>query len=353
MHNIVQKIILLDSERTPAEQKFVPLQGIAWQIEKVPVISIWEMIYNSSNEILFYQPDLDESAIGSDVYFKRCFEQDFCQYSLANNLNFFGSWYANQPLYEYNPPYYCADYFCKNRQYLEISYQNLYDFESKSVFAAAVKVKITGNYMYMPYSRFPQYSHPSVVLRPGDVVIDAGVSGTDHGATHKFLNSVGTEGSVFGFEPGKNDFKLALEKLGNIPNYKLLPFGLLDRDCVVNFSENPNGGSHVIEGLPGGDLQTCEIKTLDTFCLEYKLSKVDFIKMDIEGSELKALQGAENILRQFKPNLAICIYHKPQDLYEIILYLLKLDLGYKFFCGHHGPYIWDTVLYATARHEQI
>ncbi len=72
-----------------------------------------------------------------------------------------------------------------------------------------------------------------------------------------------------------------------------------------------------------------------------------FIKMDIEGAELKALEGVkETILRCF-PKLAICIYHKPKDICEIGNYILSLNSCYKFYNRHYTTYRCGTVLYAA------
>ena len=57
--------------------------------------------------------------------------------------------------------------------------------------------------------------------------------------------------------------------------------------------------------------------------------------MDIEGAEMEALKGSKDILIAQKSKLAICVYHLNEHLYEIILYLNSLNLGYKFWMGHH------------------
>ena len=68
--------------------------------------------------------------------------------------------------------------------------------------------------------------------------------------------------------------------------------------------------------------------------------------MDIEGSELAALKGAKRIIKQYKPKLAICVYHKCEDIFKIPLYLHELVPEYKIMIRQHRYDLYDTVLYA-------
>lgn len=65
--------------------------------------------------------------------------------------------------------------------------------------------------------------------------------------------------------------------------------------------------------------------------------KITYIKMDIEGMELDALKGAEGLIRCYKPKLAICVYHKMEDMVEIPAYIKSLHCGYHFYLRHY----WD------------
>ncbi|RLB34963.1 MAG: hypothetical protein DRH12_17020 [Deltaproteobacteria bacterium] len=87
------------------------------------------------------------------------------------------------------------------------------------------------------------------------------------------------------------------------------------------------------------------IKTikLDDFL---RTKKVTLIKADIEGMELSMLKGAKRIISLWKPKLAICVYHYPNDLLDIIQYLQHLVPQYKFALRHHSPRQLETVLYA-------
>ena len=69
--------------------------------------------------------------------------------------------------------------------------------------------------------------------------------------------------------------------------------------------------------------------------------------MDIEGAEQKALQGAVETLKRFKPDLAISIYHSLKDYSEIALWIDSLQLGYKFHVRHFTIHLEETVLFAT------
>ena len=77
-----------------------------------------------------------------------------------------------------------------------------------------------------------------------------------------------------------------------------------------------------------------------------KDERVTFIKMDIEGAELKSLMGARNTIIKNHPRLAICAYHKPEDLYELPGYILSLVPEYKFLLRHYCTSQYETVLYA-------
>ena len=71
-----------------------------------------------------------------------------------------------------------------------------------------------------------------------------------------------------------------------------------------------------------------------------------FIKMDLEGMELEALQGAERLIHRCKPKLAICIYHSISDLWEIPLYIKKMNPAYKMYIRQHTPHYTEAVCYA-------
>jgi len=74
---------------------------------------------------------------------------------------------------------------------------------------------------------------------------------------------------------------------------------------------------------------------------------ITFINMDIEGCELEAIKGSKRIIIKSKPDLAISIYHRPSDLWEIVLELHKICPGYRFAIRNYSGYPAETVLYAT------
>ncbi|MCL1999479.1 MAG: FkbM family methyltransferase [Turicibacter sp.] len=76
-------------------------------------------------------------------------------------------------------------------------------------------------------------------------------------------------------------------------------------------------------------------------------SPATFIKMDIEGAELSALKGAAETIRRHKPRLAICCYHKKDDLIILPHYIRQLHSGYKFYLRKYTPHSGELVLYAV------
>jgi hypothetical protein len=72
----------------------------------------------------------------------------------------------------------------------------------------------------------------------------------------------------------------------------------------------------------------------------------NLIKMDVEGSEMDALEGARKTLAAHRPGLAISAYHTPHHLWQIPEQLASWNLGYTFYLRAHMHQGFDTVLYA-------
>lgn len=73
---------------------------------------------------------------------------------------------------------------------------------------------------------------------------------------------------------------------------------------------------------------------------------ITFIKMDIEGAEKESILGAKEIIKKYKPKLAICVYHKLEDIYMIPKMIKELVPEYKLYLRHHSLGMWETVCYA-------
>ena len=93
-----------------------------------------------------------------------------------------------------------------------------------------------------------------------------------------------------------------------------------------------------------GDAKGCVVALDDALGSE----PVTYIKMDIEGAEMRGLRGAEGIIRAQKPRLAVCAYHHIRDLWELPLAIHELVPEYRIYLRHHTNLEYETVCYAVA-----
>jgi len=98
----------------------------------------------------------------------------------------------------------------------------------------------------------------------------------------------------------------------------IYPKGVWDKDewlPLHKHAAHSGGDSFVLDrDTAAGRL---ELTTIDRLVKELRLARVDFIKMDIEGAEMKALKGAGSTIRAYHPVLALAVYHVPTDREEI------------------------------------
>ena len=173
--------------------------------------------------------------------------------------------------------------------------------------------------------------------RDTEVFVDAGAYNGD--SINDFLAWVGNKHyKIYAIEPLSDMCEEIRNK--NIPNVEAINCAAWNRKEMLYFSSNMRGSGvrkNENEGYTVGGI-------IDEIVGE---DKVSFIKMDIEGAELKALEGAKETILKWYPRLAICIYHKYEDIYEIGDYILSLNPNYKLYIRHYSTCMWETVLYAV------
>lgn len=133
-------------------------------------------------------------------------------------------------------------------------------------------------------------------------------------------------------------------KLDNQEAIEIIPYGLWDQECMLEFTEQENGASHVVQKT---DKKRDDSAFISVRPLDHIISgDVSFIKMDIEGAEYKAIKGAEQLIKRCKPKLAVSIYHKVEDIWELPKLLLHICPDYRLYLRHYSIAQAETVLYA-------
>ena len=112
------------------------------------------------------------------------------------------------------------------------------------------------------------------------------------------------------------------------------------------FVEGVGPAAHITQNPKSREAKQVETLTIDDLVAQKQLSRLDFIKMDIEGAELEALKGAEDSIRRYRPKLAISVYHHLPDFWEISQWIDGLGLGYCFYLRHFTIHAEETVLFA-------
>jgi FkbM family methyltransferase len=160
------------------------------------------------------------------------------------------------------------------------------------------------------------------------VIIDCGAYiGDSAYLFHKKLSSK----TILAIEPDPVNFQTLLKniRLNHLNNVIAIHKGISRSKGTLSLVLSGTAGAHFNSSKEKGKVRV-EVKTIDDIISSLKLNNVSFIKMDIEGNELSALQGAQKTLVKFHPSLIISLYHKGRDFFEIPIFLKKTVDDYRF-----------------------
>ena len=215
-----------------------------------------------------------------------------------------------------------------------------YDFVYKDVRYQADCLGLNYNVYRRQY--FLSRDGVSIAPESGDYVIDGGACLGETAVV--FANAVGSEGMVYAFDPVHEHLQIVSHNALQNPslNIKAMPYGLsnIDVDCEpLKINAYAPGFNAFNKQVP--------LRSIDSLAIEGQVKRVDFLKMDIEGSEMQALTGALGSIRKFMPKLAISLYHRPDDLFEIPSFSHWHVPTYTMYLGHYTIHNEETVLYCS------
>ena len=168
----------------------------------------------------------------------------------------------------------------------------------------------------------------------GEVFCDVG--GFDGRTTQDFIARCPGFKAAHVFEPDPNNFLNIQKKFVNEAKVQLHNCGLGSEKETVRFSSSGSTSSIANDG----DFEV-QIEKLDNFPID----ELTFLKMDIEGAELEALEGARQTISRCKPRLAICVYHNPSDLWQIPKTILSIHDQYDIYLRHYTEGVTETVMF--------
>lgn len=140
------------------------------------------------------------------------------------------------------------------------------------------------------------------------------------------------------YEPDIHNYLKLVESLpGKEQGIWAYSSGLYSKTCKMRFNSDGTAGAKIGKG------DKVQFYKLD----DVVISKPNYIKIDTEGSDKEVLYGAEMTIKKCLPRIAVSLYHKPKDLWEIPLLIRSWNLPYNYYLRQHGYNGFETVLYCV------
>ena len=235
----------------------------------------------------------------------------------------------------------------------ERAYSLLSDDYSKKTFSAVLNTMVTGDTSHLleVLEDHEFFCLPEFQMTENATFLDAGAYVGD--TLEKFIwNCGGIFNKAFCFEPSIKPFQAMQKRVKRLNEEWNLDEGQIS--CInagigeynghLKFqyiTNQPQTSAFVEEST---NSIVAQMYTLDEFISQNDIH-FDFIKMDIEGYEMRMLRGAKETIQRDKPKLAVSVYHTPEHLYEVITYLTDLVEAYRFSLRQHSNSLVATTLY--------
>lgn len=238
----------------------------------------------------------------------------------------------------------------ENAEKLNKAYNLLADEESREVFQKWLNYRISGKINYLSMCETGKDEAYSLLnLGENETYIDLGAYNGD--TVEEFLHYTNNcYDKIYALEPDTRNYgKLKRKHYALNPvTFRAINAGVWDKDCTLQFAQKGGRNSTI---SPFEVENASRKKEVEMRCVDKLLAdgeKATLIKFDVEGSEKQAINGCRETILRDKPKMIVSLYHRNEDMFELLLQIYNINHRYKFYLRHH-PYIpaWDTNLYCV------
>lgn len=251
---------------------------------------------------------------------------------------FFGDLFLNVYDEHYN-----QKWFQNNEKDLIETLDLFEDERSKQIYANAICIRIAPRFAQLTFHDMEEkgeYFRTGILhLTDEEHYVDVGAYNGD--SIKAFIETVkGKFEKIYGFELDFNNYQTMIKDPLIASDNRICIFhrGISSEEKVSGIVSNGTGSHMTADGN-----EFVKLVCLDNIL---KNQKITFIKMDIEGSEVKGLEGCKKIISEHHPKLAISVYHKLDDMWKIPQFIKQICPDYKIYLRHHTAVTWDTDCYA-------
>lgn len=239
------------------------------------------------------------------------------------------------------------DFYTEQRDYMLKAFDLLEDEKSKFIYANIISLRIAPHLATATYEDLfegAQY-FPSNIMELSDTesVVDCGAyTGDTLEEFHTLVNGKCANYYAFELDPDNYQELAFMVKEKNLNYVTCYPYGVWSETKDISYGKMSSADSYSI--FNQSETSQAKVVALDE-CLKDK--PVTLIKMDIEGAEMNALRGCSGIVKTQRPKMAICVYHRIEDMWLVPLYLRELNDNYEIYIRHHAKWwVSETVCYA-------
>ena len=242
---------------------------------------------------------------------------------------------------------YCPDVPVYGEQIFDISFARTHAEELKKVYALLgdqasrqtfeniIYFKLSGELRYLQQCEYKKDLFAPIALNDEEIYMDLGAYRGDTVA--EFLQKVNDYNKIYALEPNGKTFKKLKENTQGLENILLCNAAVSDTDGTVYMKADGRGTTVATAG------NEIAAVTLDTLL---EGTPATLIKMDVEGQEAAALNGAKQTIRRWHPKMIVAAYHRSEDIFKLPLMVHSIAPDYKILLRHFPHNLaWDTDFY--------